>query len=227
MVWTNHRAGDIDNAATERLLDLREELSMKFDDKKNTKTHMWQVIANTMNREGFFVGAGKEGAERCRQKFSNLEKKYVAFINAVKTTGNEKKEAPPFYNKLHGILGKKHKYFPSTTFDSLIGGLSESSSSQNFVLQESRTTEEEVEEQEEENVACGNKRKKPNRNDELKKILKEMNDNIISTIKDINEENKNILKEQNRLFSEQNSQRGMLIQMFGEMVEHMKRPRID
>lgn len=75
----------------------------EFDDKKTTKSKLWNKIAKELsNRFNITEGDGKG----CRQKFSNLSKTYIAYVNHQKKTGEEKIESPPFFEELHSIIGK-------------------------------------------------------------------------------------------------------------------------
>lgn len=91
----------------------------KFDDRKSSKAGLWQKIAVEMKIMGFDVGDGKEGGERCRQKFANLQRSYVNFKKHMKTTGEEKCNPPPFFDEMDKILGHKDKISPSYLEDSL------------------------------------------------------------------------------------------------------------
>lgn len=86
---------------------------------KNTKVGLWGKIAAEMVNAGFNVGIGREASEKCRQKFANLQRAYINFINHVNKTGQEFQKEPPFYEQLHEILGDKDKVHPKYLKDSL------------------------------------------------------------------------------------------------------------
>ncbi|CAG9760046.1 unnamed protein product [Ceutorhynchus assimilis] len=65
-----------------------------------------------LNDAGYNVGDRREGAERCRLKFANLQKQYLQHIRHMNTTGEKKKNEPSFFSQMHGILGQKDKVNP-------------------------------------------------------------------------------------------------------------------
>ena len=80
-------------------------MDASFKAKKTTKGKLWQQIADTLHQKGFIVG--QNGAERCRQKFSNLTKAYLNYVKHQKTTGaGDSMEVPPFFDELHSLLSK-------------------------------------------------------------------------------------------------------------------------
>ncbi|KAL1489776.1 hypothetical protein ABEB36_013710 [Hypothenemus hampei] len=70
---------------------------------------------------------GKE--EKCRQKFANLQRSYMNFVQNMKKTGSGKRDHPPFFNELQEILGDKDKVNPPYLEDSLSEPTIESESS--------------------------------------------------------------------------------------------------
>ncbi|KAL1513329.1 hypothetical protein ABEB36_002751 [Hypothenemus hampei] len=115
--------------ATLCFLSLRKKYQDKFNDKKTLKTSLWQKIACELNSNGFNVPTGREGAEKCRQKFANLQRSYVSFIENMKRTGSGKRDPPPFFNEINEILGYKDKLHPPYLEDSLDESVMTSSSS--------------------------------------------------------------------------------------------------
>lgn len=103
-IWCRKKPNEIDLEATAQLLKLRNELSSQFDDKKTVKAKLWQRIAKELIKN---FNLGDNGAEKCRQKFSNLQRCYLNYVKHQKTTGSEKSDdIPPFFDELHSILGK-------------------------------------------------------------------------------------------------------------------------
>lgn len=103
-VWKSKgKASADDEEATTLLLNLRQKYATKFDDKKTTKTSLWNTIASEM-RHTYDVNA-----VQCKQKFDNLYKTYLKHLSHMKMTGTDKKDPPPFFNEMHGIMGDKHK----------------------------------------------------------------------------------------------------------------------
>lgn len=103
-VWCRKKPNEIDLEATAQLLKLRNELSSQFNDKKTVKAKLWLRIAQELKKN---FNLGDNGAEKCRQKFSNLQRCYLNYVKHQKTTGSEKNDdIPPFFEELHSILGK-------------------------------------------------------------------------------------------------------------------------
>lgn len=118
-IWTSKRPTQEDIEATETFLKLRIKYADKFDDRKTVKTQLWQKIANEMSEMGLFVGEGKDAVEKMRLKFSNLQKQYLLYIKHMKSTGESQKDPPPFFELMHGILGRKDKSNPTNLQDTL------------------------------------------------------------------------------------------------------------
>ncbi|KAL1488840.1 hypothetical protein ABEB36_009304 [Hypothenemus hampei] len=119
--------------ATALFLSLRKKYNDKFKDRKTLKTSLWQKIAIELNDNGYAVTKGREGAEKCRQKFANLQRGYIKFIENMKKTGSEKRNPPPFFEELNEILGCKDKVKPpylEDSFDECPPSTSSSSSCQ-------------------------------------------------------------------------------------------------
>lgn len=118
-IWKSKgRPTKADDQATTLLLQLRAQLAPKFDDKKTVKNQLWVKIVEELENSGYSCGTGKERGERCRQKFSNLQKQYLQHKQHMRKTGEKKKEPPPFFDEMHGILGSKHKVNPTNFQDS-------------------------------------------------------------------------------------------------------------
>ncbi|KAG5866048.1 hypothetical protein JTB14_006421 [Gonioctena quinquepunctata] len=100
-------------------LDLRKKYNWDFADKTTNRNSIWAQIAKIMNDNGFFVGNGIDGREKCRQKFSNLQASYIKYVDKRKQSGEEKIDKPPFYDELEDIMGDKHKIEPKLVLDSL------------------------------------------------------------------------------------------------------------
>lgn len=120
-VWVpNQKGTDRDIEATYALLELRSSPFYKkaFVDKKHSKMSLWQKIAEALCEMGFDVGSGKEGAEKCRQKFANLQKKYTNYVDNINKTGSAFSQKPMFYDEMHSILGDKDRTAPKHLIDS-------------------------------------------------------------------------------------------------------------
>lgn len=65
------------------------------------------------------IPEGRNGAEKCRQKFANLQRSYLNYRKHIKTTGTEKRDFPPYFEEMDAILGNKDKVSPPYLEDSL------------------------------------------------------------------------------------------------------------
>ncbi|KAG5891463.1 hypothetical protein JTB14_004409 [Gonioctena quinquepunctata] len=84
-VWkTRKNQTDRDREATRIFLDLRKKYDKEFADKTTNKNSVCAQIAKIMNDNGFFVGDGIDGREKCRQKFSNLQASYIKYVDKRK-----------------------------------------------------------------------------------------------------------------------------------------------
>ncbi|CAG9769773.1 unnamed protein product [Ceutorhynchus assimilis] len=118
IIWTKKKPTANDLEATSLLLSTRQKMSKLFDDKKTRKAKLWNDVAKTLEDNNYKLG--EKGGERCRQKFANLQKSYLAYIKHQTTTGTEKTdEVPPFFEEIHSILGGKHKVNPANLEDSM------------------------------------------------------------------------------------------------------------
>ncbi|CAG9763726.1 unnamed protein product [Ceutorhynchus assimilis] len=115
-IWCKKKPTEKDLMATELFLSLRDQYKDKFNDTKTTKTSIWKIIAKKLMEENYNLG--KDPVEKCRQKWANLQKKYLEHMKHLKTTGVERIETPPFFDILHGILGSKDKTNPRMLIDS-------------------------------------------------------------------------------------------------------------
>ncbi|KAG5891197.1 hypothetical protein JTB14_012682 [Gonioctena quinquepunctata] len=112
-VWkTSKNQSERDREGTRFFLDLRKQYDKEFAGKTANKNSVWTQIAKIMNDNGFFVGDGIDGREKCRQKFSNLQASYIKCVDKRKQTGEGNIVKPPFYDELEDIMGDKHKIEP-------------------------------------------------------------------------------------------------------------------
>lgn len=224
-IWTQRKPTLADIEATEKLLDLRLKYADKYDDKKTTKQSLWIKIAEELKNEGFDLGNIKDSAEKCRQKFANLQKGYINFINHCKKTGNEKRNPPQFYEKLNSILGEKHKIFPLMTHDSLIEETNQHTSS--AATSSDNLSNMEVDHDDEcdtpNRYSTAKKRVKPTKENNFIETIKDMNKEAIKVIIESNERTHQLLQEQNKLLEIQNQQREKLVNAFIDLVQTKKK----
>ncbi|KAK9739875.1 hypothetical protein QE152_g8696 [Popillia japonica] len=80
------------------------------------------MLAEEMIKHGYNVGLGKEGGERCRQKYHNLMKQYLQIMKNSQRTGAEgSKPLPKYFSLLEKLFGSKHNIHPTYVIDSFTG----------------------------------------------------------------------------------------------------------
>lgn len=77
---------------------------------------MWSKIAKDIMDAGYKLG--ESPGEKCRQKFANLQKGYLAFIQNAKQTGAAAIKKPWYFEAMDCILGEKHILKPVFITDS-------------------------------------------------------------------------------------------------------------
>lgn len=108
--------------ATITFLELRtSERYEKLSSDKKVKLQVWQKLAEELQQLGFAVGNGKDGAERCRKKYYNLQKMYLQQIKSSQTTGTRKQTLQKYYDLLEKLFGKQNNMRPTFVVDSLSG----------------------------------------------------------------------------------------------------------
>lgn len=213
-IWQAHKKPTLrDNEATLLMLKLRgrEDYKKWFSDKKHNKTMLWTQIGEYLIENGYMISGNKSDvAEKCRQKFANLQRTYMQFVDNMKKTGTENIPKPPFFEEMDEILGKKDKVSPQYLIDS--SAASSSSEPQNISNKQEEKT------YENKNTV------KPIKNQmvEVVKNFQESQrkqiDSFISVIKE------NMLK-QNEIMDKQLKQRGELIEIFKHLCKNKKRKR--
>ncbi|KAF5276867.1 hypothetical protein FQA39_LY06418 [Lamprigera yunnana] len=129
VLWKTSKNQNIDDHEAMLTLSLRKEVDAEFSDRRSTQKILWSKIAKTMNEMGFYVGDGETGAEKCRQKFANLQSSLVKTNNKRKRTGEGKMNNPPYFDELFDILGDKHKTNSIMIIDSIAPTATASTSS--------------------------------------------------------------------------------------------------
>lgn len=71
------------------------------------------------DEEGFKVGEAKDAAGKCRQKFANLLRAYIAYMRKADQTGVGFVERPQYFVQMNAILGDKHKVTVPYLMDTL------------------------------------------------------------------------------------------------------------
>lgn len=110
-----------DHEATIAFLALRKQYNNEFLNKIHVKQQLWGKIADALNQMGFLVGNGREGAEKCRQKFANLQNAYMKMKDKRRKTGEGSVRYCPYFEELDDILGDSHKADPVLVIDSIPG----------------------------------------------------------------------------------------------------------
>lgn len=112
IIWCRKKPTEVDIEATTKLLQLRQEMATQFDDRRTVKSKLWNRIACILQEE---FNLGDNGVEKCRQKFANLQRMYLAYVKHQRSTGSGRNDnMPPFFDQLHSILGML--FILSTTY---------------------------------------------------------------------------------------------------------------
>lgn len=234
-VWCSKGKSSMkDYAATQCLMELRsaEKYIRRFNDRKSVKLALWKEISQEMKKQGYNVDA-----EKCRQKYSNLSKKYIAFVRHCTKTGNDKTAPPPFYDLLHKVLGSKDKVNLTDTVDTLVdwrdqtnhsgsqenentlNNLPHAHSSQQVVTTPTAVPKNEKKIQDPKQKL--HKLKTITKADILDKIT-ECNEKVIQTQKENVIQIMEVLKEHNELIKGQMKQRQQLITVFENIANSKK-----
>ncbi|KAB0790404.1 hypothetical protein PPYR_15236 [Photinus pyralis] len=226
---------ELDIEATSFFLGQRLKYAKSFDDKKTNKTSLWSKIAKELNDNGYTVGEGKEGAEKCRQKFANLQRQYISHRDHMKRTGENTKDPPAFFDEMHGILGAKHKVDPEYVLDSsnISAPSSEVESQESIEANNEDTQIENVSSPEsvESLPKSGNVTPTSIRNrfSAVKKTCKPVTDNAVSLTKLLDDQFKADLAQREQhfqrldeLLSVQNNQRDRMLKQFDEIITLIK-----
>ncbi|KMQ82497.1 trihelix transcription [Lasius niger] len=72
-----------------------------------------------MQKNGYLVTYGRKAADKCHQRWRNLEKVYRGHCRYMKSTGTGKKKPPKYFEEMHEIIGEKHSSHPVHLLDSL------------------------------------------------------------------------------------------------------------
>lgn len=201
-----------------------EKFIKKFNDRKTVKWTLWKEIAQELNKKGFNVDAVK-----CRQKFLNLTKAYVAFVRHCNKTGNNKVNTPPFYDLLHNILGNKDKVLLNNISDSMPFNANSTEivdvSDDNLDQEQSRDVEGLPKTMSADKVTSNSNKKssvKSVTKSDIIKTIVECNNKIVSAHKENMDKIMSVLTEQNEIMKSEmkqnQDQREQLIHVFQELI---------
>ncbi|CAH1105142.1 unnamed protein product [Psylliodes chrysocephalus] len=238
IVWVSHKKSPLDNEATKFLLNLRgrPEYQRMFSDKKNKKINIWQKIAEEMKKAGYNLGESiKQNTEKCRQKFANLQKSYINFLDSVKKTGAEYQSKPAYFDDIHKILGEKDKVSPKFLIDSMTSSnekliptdvdLAEAGpSTRNVDISsdsetQSRQALEDPTMPKNRFTAAKKTVREQNTKGNIVEVIKEMNEKQINELKNITSIIKDNMEKQNALLQTQSEQRQELINILKTIVQ--------
>lgn len=213
VVWCSKKPSNRDHDATVCFLQLREKYGKQFEDRKTIKNQLWQKIATEMQNAGYYIGEGKEAAERCRQKFANLQKQYMNHVKHMTTTGEQRKDPPPFFEEMHNLLGSKDKVNPKNLQDSLMEQINiHDENKENTAVKENESPTYEIKNR---FSSCKQSVRPKHTNSEIIELLK--------THHHENREERNAhLKSLEKLLMEQNRQRERLLNQFQTLIDYQK-----
>ena len=200
---------------------------------------MWGQIAEELMNHGLRIAKNKtDSAEKCRQKFANLQRAYIAFVDNTKKTGSEYIPKPPFFDELNEILGEKDKVVPKFLMDSFATDNVENIPSSSSI--ESDRANDPLEEHQPSTSKTGDSNKNvPPKSRPTKISVKPAKNIIVETLKEIEASQRNeinnivqIIKQnmekQNELLERQVNQRDDFLKIFKSMCKrNKKRKRSD
>lgn len=97
------------------LVQSRFEAEKEFNGKK-CHDKLWDNIATTLKSHNILV-TGKQ----CKDKFKNMKKKYMEYIDNQGKTGAERLPLPPNYSTFDDLYGNRATAKPKATIDSMAG----------------------------------------------------------------------------------------------------------
>ncbi|XP_077277500.1 uncharacterized protein LOC143905784 [Temnothorax americanus] len=104
---------------TVKLLEIVQSKFHFLNDKMHSKKKIWADITTKMQKTGYLVTYGTKTADKCHQRWRNLEKMYHGHCRYIKSTGTEKKKPPKYFDEMHELIGEKHSSQPVNLLDSL------------------------------------------------------------------------------------------------------------
>lgn len=105
---------------TTKLLEIVQTKFHYLNDKMHCKKKIWNDIAIEMQNSGYLMNYnGTKGADKCHQRWRNLEKMYRGHYRYMKSTGTGKKKPPKYFDEMHDLIGEKHSNQPVNLLDSL------------------------------------------------------------------------------------------------------------
>ncbi|XP_020297809.1 uncharacterized protein LOC109862228 isoform X2 [Pseudomyrmex gracilis] len=117
---TDTTANEFTHEITLKLLEI---VQTKFDflnDKMHSKKKIWSEIAREMQNSGYLANCNRiKLADKCHQRWRNLQKMYHGHCRYMKSTGTGKKKQPKYFDEMHELIGEKHSSQPVNLLDSL------------------------------------------------------------------------------------------------------------
>ncbi|XP_024889731.1 uncharacterized protein LOC112466080 [Temnothorax curvispinosus] len=104
---------------TVKLLEIVQSKLHFLNDKMHPKKKIWADITTEMQKTGYLLTYGKKAADKCHQRWRNLEKMYHGHCRYMKSTGTGKKKPPKYFDEMHELIGEKHSSQPVNLLDSL------------------------------------------------------------------------------------------------------------
>lgn len=227
-IWCSRKPKPQDVKATEDLLNIinLENIQKLLLDKRTPKQKVWENIALKLQEDhGYVVGKSlKDSGMKCHQKWRNLEKGYMIFIQNSKKTGTGKTKSPAYFELLHSILGKKHKVKPPILLDTLQLDITEFDKTVAVVNPEnSQEKRKEESDDEDINEAGSSHFKKIKTSTKSKDLKKELIDEIRSQHQEDMAMQKKLIEVFEKSVEEQKEQRLILNNALLAIVESLKK----
>lgn len=217
---------------TIKLLEIVQSKFHLLNDKMHSKKKIWADIAREMQNDGYLVTYGTKGADKCHQRWRNLQKIYHGHCRYMKSTGTGKKKSPKYFNEMHELIGEKHSSQPVNLLDSLddfntaaasgtcsneIESNKDTDNNEDF-LDTAGNTPENIKENKNYNL------KDPNIFENVKRSLKPKKDNISTVLKELHAQDMQIerFEKFQALLLEQNELKKRTLEQRDELITVMK-----
>lgn len=226
-IWCSKKPRPQDLKATEDLLNIinLENIQKLLLDKRTPKQKVWENIALKLKEDhGYVVGKSlKDSGMKCHQKWRNLEKGYMIFIQNSKKTRTGKAKSPAHFELLHSILGKKHKVKPPILLDTLQLDITEFNKTTVVNQENNEKKRKEESDDEDINEAGCSHFKKIKTSTKPKDLKKELIDEIRLQHKEDMEMQKKLIEVFQKSVEEQKEQRLILNNVLLTIMENLKK----
>ncbi|XP_018371754.1 PREDICTED: uncharacterized protein LOC108766757 [Trachymyrmex cornetzi] len=94
---------------TIKLLEIVQTKFHLLNHKMHAKKKIWIDVATEMQNNSYLTNYnGIKCADKCHQRWRNLEKMYHGHCRYMKSTSTGKKKPPKYFDEMHDLIGEKH-----------------------------------------------------------------------------------------------------------------------